>query len=116
MTKGYFGYKYQPHLNNTATSNDIGIKDLTSGCLFKFWGQVAGSGNDSNKTYVTTLSGKLMFKETIDVKWYCIDEKYTYSFKTVKSQYSPTAEDIAKLEVVNDENTKRNTTTDLMQE
>ncbi|OUM64035.1 hypothetical protein PIROE2DRAFT_9347 [Piromyces sp. E2] len=63
LNRGYFGYRYAKSLNaiessssgstttySEANTRDIGVKDVTSGCLFKVWGCVtstsnAGSGN-----------------------------------------------------------------------
>ena len=80
MTRGFFGYKYVNNLAKkddieTPTINNIGIKDVTSGCLFKYWGQIAGSGEqgftDTTDYLVPTparyqvaqLSGKIAIKE-----------------------------------------------------
>lgn len=114
FTRGYYAYRYGKDTSPNDGDRQRGIKDITSGCLFKYWGQVAGTGDSTGQgpsgtgdysnmtqdhTQVTTLSGRLMFKEYIDNRWYCMDPKYTYTFKSDISKYTPTDEE--KLEVVN---------------
>lgn len=110
FTRGYYAYKYcdDTYLDK---SKFKGIKDITSGCLFKFWGQVTGTGDSDglqtgtgyeNLTQdhgaVTTLSGRLIFKEYIDNRWYCMDPKYSYTFKNNINNYVPADEE--DLEVI----------------
>lgn len=119
LTRGYWGYKYGP---DTLDVHDRynGIKDITSGCLFKFWGQVSGTAvstgsyNSDNNTYVnmmqdhddvTTLSGRIMFKEYIQNRWYTMDPQFTYTWRTDISPYTP--QDEETLPVVNDDNLHR---------
>lgn len=109
MTRGYWGYRYGKDMKVTDGDRQRGIKDITSGCLFKFWGQVTGSAMStkgtqqapfSDSTEVTTLSGRIMFKEYVDNRWYTMNPKYTYTFKSNVTNYAPTDEE--KMQVVND--------------
>ena len=119
LTRGYWGYKYAHYTNPYDSKRYMGIKDITSGCLFKFWGQVAGTatstgtgpsgtGEYSNMTQahhdVTTLSGRLMFKEYVQNRWYCCNPKYTYNWKTYLNNFKPSDEEV--LPIVNDEEIK----------
>ncbi|ORX77613.1 hypothetical protein BCR32DRAFT_302449 [Anaeromyces robustus] len=120
INRGYFGYKYAK--NNAAQSSnqtkDIGIKELSSGCLFKYWGQVTGTGDssitknsstsaitgqDHNAVYI--LSGRLMFKEYRTIKWYVMDKKYNYVWYTKTAPTSNYNEE--SLEVVNNTHIQR---------
>lgn len=119
LTRGYWGFKYGKYTNPYDDKRMMGIKDITSGCLFKFWGQVAGTATSTgtgpsgtgeytdmtqNHGQVTTLSGRLMFKEYIQNRWYCCQPKYTYNWKTYLQSYYPRDEE--ELPVINDETIK----------
>ena len=113
MTRGYYGYNFRKDIND---ENNVSVKDLTSGCLFKFWGQIANTNNtdpndDDAEFEVANLSGKLAFKEYYTAKWYCMDEKYTYTFR-VGNGWSPTDAELAKLEVINNMTIKTNASMD----
>ena len=106
ITRGYLSYKYSQYFTGTGTgaSNvNIGIKDFSSGCLFKVWGQVLNSGTDdtsttpNNRNLVTLGSGNIALYENVETKWYTMDNKYSYIFNTDGS-WNPTATDYAKLE------------------
>lgn len=120
FTRGYYAYRYGKDTSPNDGDRQRGIKNITSGCLFKYWGQVAGTGDStgtgpsgtgeySNMSQdhreVTTLSGRLMFKEYVDNQWYCMDPKYTYTWKTKISNYVPNDEE--ELDVVNDDSIKK---------
>ena len=115
MNRGYLGYRFAKELNatNAGSTRDIAVKDITSGCLFKYWGQVSGKGDSSLTKNTTTgvitsqahdevwqLSGRLMFKEFIDIHWCAMDQKFNYRFNNNQSK---TTSGIAEesLEVVN---------------
>ncbi|OUM64020.1 hypothetical protein PIROE2DRAFT_9323 [Piromyces sp. E2] len=112
LNRGYYMYKYAKNLNavdvvsNTnqeAATRDIALKDITSGCLFKVWGCVTGtSSSDHNE--VVNLTGKLMFKEYVEVRWDVMDSKYTYTFVTKKDDYDPSASMNKKFVVVTKNN------------
>lgn len=126
LTRGYWGYRYSENSAPNDSSKNKGIKDISSGCLFKYWGQVAGTGDttgsgpdgtgnyDLSQTHtdVTTLSGRLMFKEYIDNRWYCMDPKYTYTWKTNVTSYKPRDEE--ELEVINDTTIKKADDADML--
>lgn len=106
LTRGYLGYKYRQYFSGTetgATDVDIGIKDFTSGCLFKVWGQVLNSGTDTtastpnNRDLVTLGSGNIALYETIESKWYTMDNKYSYIF-TGDNSWNPTEVQYGQLE------------------
>lgn len=106
LTRGYLGYKYKQYFaasETDATNVNIGVKDFTSGCLFKVWGQVLNSGTDdpsetSNlRNLVTFASGNIALHETVETKWYTMDNKYSYIFNN-DSSWNPAAADYAKLE------------------
>lgn len=122
INRGYLGYKYSRYLSNkkysTTSTNvstvldaankysiehsykdNIAVKDFTCGCLFKFWGQVAGSGNDSQRSQVATLPGRLMLKETIETKWYAMDQRFNYVFNN--ENMWDAAENTNDIEVIN---------------
>lgn len=89
INRGYFGYKYEEWLTGNLNA---GIKDFTFGTLFKFWGQVAAEADSGiaqvggssffvqNHNRATTLSGRIAIKNYQISKYYCIDDKYTYTF------------------------------------
>lgn len=106
ITRGYLSYKYSKYFEGTgsgASNVNIGIKDFSSGCLFKVWGQVLNSGTDdtsttpNNRNLVTLASGNIALYENVETKWYTMDNKYSYIFNN-DSSWNPTATDYAKLE------------------
>lgn len=106
ISRGYLGYKYKQYFYGTETDAanvNIGIKDFSSGCLFKVWGQVLNSGTDdptanpNNRNLVTLASGNIAIYENIETKWYSMDNKYSYIFNSDKS-WNPSSTDYAKLE------------------
>ncbi|OUM64021.1 hypothetical protein PIROE2DRAFT_9324 [Piromyces sp. E2] len=112
MNRGYFMYKYAKNLNaiggtstapTEATTRDIGIKDLTSGCLFKVWGCVTGTSSTAHNE-VINLTGKLMFKEYVEVRWDVMDPKYTYTFTDSRFVYTPGSAMNKKFEIVSKDN------------
>ncbi|ORX36975.1 hypothetical protein BCR36DRAFT_461353 [Piromyces finnis] len=125
VSRGYWGYRYGKDMKMGDGDSRRAIKDITSGCLFKYWGQVSGSaystgsgptgdGQYVNMTQmhdqVTTLSGRIMFKEYIENKWYFMNERYTFTFKTDLNTYKPSDEE--DLPVVNDAEVKPSTDAD----
>lgn len=109
FNRGYL-YKYGPDSKDTSYTNDYrGIKDLTSGCLFKFSGQVLNSGEDAEKTRVLTASGKLVIKETLVVDWYAMNNKFRYIWNTENNwdgTVSGGTSALDALEVINDDSVK----------
>ncbi|OUM64029.1 hypothetical protein PIROE2DRAFT_9336 [Piromyces sp. E2] len=112
MNRGYFMYKYAKNLNAANTSGsstteadtrDIGLKDITSGCLFKVWGCVTGTSSTAHNE-VVNLTGKLMFKEYVEVRWDVMDQKYTYTFVTKNDEYVPGSAMNKKFEIVSKDN------------
>ena len=124
INRGWFAYKYTGYLSQTTnTAQSIALKDLSSGCLFKYWGQVTGKGDSSitktsntitgqDHNAVVSLSGRIMFKEYITVKWDCMDQKFNYVFR---SSNAPDTADYAEenFEVTNDSGIKRVNAQDL---
>lgn len=102
MNKGYL-YKYSDDLSNNNVT--LGIKNFTSGCLFKFWGQLGNSGDDSEKGQVLTQSGKLVIKEYFTANWYSMDNKYKYIFND-ETAWNASNANIDKTEVINNANVK----------
>lgn len=115
MTRGYWGYRYGKDLKANDGDSFRGIKNITSGCLFKYWGQVAGSAKSTmtgpsgtgeytnpqqNTAEVVNLSGRLMFREFVSNRWYLMNTKLTYTFNTKVNEYKPLDEE--ELNVVND--------------
>jgi len=115
VNRGYWGYRYGKDMEKNDGDSRRGIKDITSGVLFKYWGQVAGTGhsslvgpdgtgNYSNAsqvhTDVTTLSGRIVLKEEYQAKWDCMDQKFTYTFNNT-SIWKPRDEE--ELEVIGDD-------------
>lgn len=116
MNRGYWAYRYGSDTVFGSSSSHQAIKRITSGCLFKYWGQVAGTsdstgvgpdgeGNYTNMeqdhTQVTNLSGRIMFREFIENRWYVPEPKYTFTFKHDITSYKPTDEE--DLEVIGDD-------------
>ena len=105
LTRGYLGYKYASYLqqaNNTAVP--IGIKDITAGSLFKYWGQLAGSGEDTNNSghnEVINLSGAITIKCDTEIKWYRMDPKFTYIYREKESNNAANLS-VNNMEVIND--------------
>lgn len=111
MNLGYMGYRYGKDLkmsgNNLDGDAKRGIKDITSGCLFKYWGQVTGTaestgtgtGVTQNTTQVVNLSGRIMFKEFVENKAYAIAPKYKYTWSY---KNDPQVSNEETLPVVND--------------
>lgn len=104
MSRGYWGYKYYNLLGDETTNNsNIGVANITSGTLFKFWGGVAGTADSSRnptignitqiQSQVLNLSGRLMMKEFFQGKWYRIDPKLTYVYDRYINRYTPTDEE-----------------------
>lgn len=114
LQKGYWAYRYQAqnHMGNS------GIEDLTSGTLFKVWGQLAGdtgtTGTDTtlgriitqdNSKAVANLSGRLAIKCFYTGRHYCMQPKASYMFKFDDvDKWTPVDEEA--LTVVNAESTK----------
>lgn len=120
MSRGYWGYRYGKDLKANDGDSFRGIKNITSGCLFKYWGQVAGTatstmiGPSGEGTYtnaaqptteVVNLSGRLMFREFVSNRWYLMNTKLTYTFNTKVNEYKPVDEET--LDVVNDVEVKK---------
>ena len=111
LNRGYYVYKYAKNLNainsgtpaTEAATRDIGVKDITSGCLFKVWGCVTGT-NQTAHNEVVNLTGKLMFKEYVEVRWDVMDPKYTYTFVTKTDEYTPGSSMEKKFEIVTKDN------------
>lgn len=113
INRGYLGYRFAKELNatNANSTRDIAVKDITSGCLFKYWGQVSGKGDSSLTKSSSTitgqahdevwqLSGRLMFKEYIDLHWCAMDQKFNFRFNNNSSK-STSGVSEESLEVVN---------------
>ena len=111
LNRGYWAYKYGKNLNASPTSSgtipnttrNIAVKDVTSGCLFKVWGCITGTGantGDNRHIEVCNLTGKLMIKEQITTKWDAMDQRFTYTFKTDNAPMTFTTEQKQKLEVI----------------
>ena len=115
LNRGYYAYRYGKALNASPTgtspnlvassTRDIGLKDITSGCLFKVWGCITGTGdsttnNTSRHLEVCNLTGKLMIKEQITAKWDAMDQRFTYTFKTNNAPMDFTTQQKNKLEVI----------------
>lgn len=109
FNRGYL-YKYNVDINDGDFTNDFrAIKDITSGCLFKFYGQLLNSGEDSEKSQVLSASGKLVIKERIEAKWYAMTPKYTYTWNTENNWDGTVSGGTSKLdnlEVVNNDSVK----------
>ena len=103
ITRGYYGYKFKKYFS---TGINPALKDITSGSLFKVWGQLSGTGASgaADKKKVATLAGKIMVKEYVNVKVYYMNPKYTYTFNDTTQDFTPTDPD--KFEVINDETVK----------
>lgn len=118
ISRGYYAWKYAHHFGTVLEEETrIGVKDITCGCLFKYWGQVAGSGVSTsthdyqnepvvsqNPDEVTTLSGRITFKEEYEMKWQTLSQRYTYTFNQNNITWKP--DDEETIEVVNDASTK----------
>lgn len=109
INRGYL-YKYNVDTHDESVNNDHrGIKDITSGCLFKFYGQILNSGEDAEKGRVLNAPGKLVIKERIETKWYSMVSKYTYIWNTENLWDGTVTGGTSKLdnlEVVNNESVK----------
>lgn len=94
INNGYVGYKYKQNSLQP-------IKNVTCGCLFKFYGQISSTGESgtANIRKVANASGRLTLKETREYKWYCMTPKYNYVFRNNTNEWAPTDE---TMEVVND--------------
>lgn len=93
LQRGYWAYKFQTQTH----SGDNGIEDITSGTLFKVWGQLSGDTSSSataigeNVSYITqdnskavvNLSGRLALKCFYTARHYCMQPKATYMFKNI---------------------------------
>lgn len=119
LNRGYYAYRYGKNLNATPTgtspnqtpavTRNIAMKDITSGCLFKVWGCITGTGSSSGDTRhleVCNLSGKLMIKEQVTAKWDAMDQRFTYTFKTDNAPMTFTTDTKNKLEVITKANVK----------
>ena len=119
LNRGYWAYKYGKNLNASPTgtspnqvpanTRNIALKDITSGCLFKVWGCITGTGattGDNKHVEVCNLSGKIMIKEQITAKWDAMDQKFTYTFKTDNAPMTFTTDIKNKLEVITKANVK----------
>ena len=110
LSRGYLGYNFDQVLSTSSTTDDnVSVRNLTCGCLFKFWGQISGTGSTINggSVHVAGLSPKLMIREDYEAKWYCMDDKFTYTFREDNS-WTPTTEQLNSLEVVNNMNLQSN--------
>lgn len=83
MTRGYYGYKYH-QLGGEDECSNIAMKQLTSGTLFKVWGQISGDTESAdvnnriqmkNKHAVVNLSGRIMIKEIFTANAYFCQPK-----------------------------------------
>lgn len=95
--RGYFGYRYMDSDRALSEKETMGIKDFTYGSLFKFWGQTAAEADSGvaevgGSTFfvqehykATSLSGRIAIKQYSTAKYYCIDDKYTYTFTSHNS-------------------------------
>lgn len=95
LQRGYWAYKFQTQTH----SGDNGIEGITSGTLFKVWGQLSGDTGSSativgestnyitqdNSKAVVNLSGRLALKCFYTAKHYCMQPKATYMFKNIDS-------------------------------
>lgn len=113
ISRAGFFYTYKSSFPGGGTEELIGglrqrgIAGLTSGCLFKYHGQISGSGATGSTKHaeVASLPGKLMFKETFKCKWYALDTKYTYIFNSHVNKYSNATP--TDMEVVNSDSIKQ---------
>lgn len=107
FNRGYL-YKYKNTVSNAVQDDYRAIKDLTSGCLFKFSGQILNSGSDTDVTQVLNAAGKLVIKERLEIKWYAMNSKFSYIFNSENNwngTVSGTSK-LANLEVVNSDSVK----------
>lgn len=110
VQRGYWGYKFQ-YQNNPS---NCAIEGITSGTLFKVWGQLAGDTHSStinasdstteivqdNYKAVVNLSGRIALKNFFTAKHYCMQPKAKYMFKyTDPNKWVPSDEE--ELDVVN---------------
>lgn len=107
INKGYWATKY-------SNSSYGSIKNITCGCLFKVYGQISGTGSSDSAdiSNVANAAGKIMIKERMDTKWYCMTPRYNYIFKDDSGEWAPDAGD-ETMEVINDSNIKPIQTIDL---
>lgn len=114
MSRDYMGYKYKQYFKNSQQNLqeidrediNIAIRGLTSGTLFKFWGQVTNSGSkDDRSNHVLSLPGKLAIKEIRTIKYYAMDSKYKYIFAE-NTNWDPQPQTLSKLEIVNSDSIK----------
>lgn len=97
INRGYL-YKYK-NFFEAGNSEDIAIKNLTCGSLFKIYGQLANTGDNTLVGNVANLAGRLCIKERTKVNYYCMDNKYKYIFKE-GTEFTP--ENPNQMEIVND--------------
>lgn len=95
-------------------STPYAIKDLTSGCLLKVWGQLANSGT-STTTEVLNRSGALVVKYINKAKWYAMTQRFNYIFNSETAWDGKISGDsvINNLEVINDTSVKKGKQMDL---
>lgn len=93
MSRGYYMYKYANEIQNSS----IALENITSGTLFKVWGQLAADTTtkiadptdddpiiiQENSHAVTNLSGRLAIKQTSKLYWHCLAPKARF----VESHY-----------------------------
>lgn len=98
LTRGYIGYKYKKAFeSNNNVANNFALKNFTCGCLFKIQGQLLNSGNDANGEKMDEVgyySGNIAMIESIENKWYVLDNKYKY-INNVNNTWTPTDEEYA---------------------
>lgn len=108
FNRGYF-YKYDYSIQQSiASQKQKAVKDMTSGCLFKVWGQLGQSGSTSSadKQQVLAQSGHLAIKEYFTAKWYAMNERSSYIFNDETNKWNASTSDIDKLETINNATVK----------
>ncbi|QCH00643.1 Cap [Gemycircularvirus sp.] len=106
--RGYFGYRYMDSDKALTGKEEMGIKDFTCGTLFKYWGQTAAEADSGtaivsdsafftqDHTHATSLSGRIAIKTYQTSTYYCIDDKYTYTF-SYHNSWTPADEETLPL-------------------
>lgn len=116
VNRGYWAYKYCRYGQQIG---NCGLEDITSGTLFKVWGQLAGDTGTSKTPlegvgdYITqdnaqaavNLSGRIIIKSFFTAKHYCMQPKASYVHKqTNPLKWKP--DDEEDLLVINDTSIK----------
>lgn len=115
FSRGGFFYRYGESSAFAQVSDDRyqGIGGVTCGTLFKFYGQISGSGSTTaGSTEVSSLSGKIMIKEKVTNKFYFMNSKMTYTIYSHTNKYSASQE--GDMEVINSDSIKQISNIDLI--